>query len=533
MRRIYNIALVGHVANGKTTLVRSLTQIDTKRSSEEKKSGRTIKLGYANCVLLHCEKCNKYDSGNTYFNCSNCNGKNEITNEISFVDAPGHHSYIHTMIKGVSSVEGAIIVTDVRKDPLQIQTREHLAILSVLGVTNVFIVQNKCDLVDSERCKIHFRELKESLIGTIAENSPIIPISAQSKINIDIVIKLLNEIILNVKSKELKYKSLFSILRSFDINKPGTEIDDLKGGVIGGTFIGNGDPLKIGDNLIIKPDVRGHVLKTKIVSIFSEGKNLNQVGYGGLFALGTNLDPYLTKNDNMCGFILCRDGDELPKPTTSMEFMVTYIKLNERDSIEKIKEKELYKLVIGSVICKAEAKRIEKGKYIFTFSKEICTPEKMCLIYTYESSKSQLIAFGKTEEEVKSEIVKLNQPNYEELLTNITQTVKINKKLQIPSIIKENKNMIWSNISDFCKEINREQEDVSKFIREESFLQVSMCVSGLRILKGNVLLKQGKLESLLKKFIKEFVMCKQCLGLDTTRLFCLSCGANVRDLREF
>ena len=98
---------------------------------------------------------------------------------VSFVDAPGHHSYVHTMVKGATIVDGAMLVTDIRKEAMQPQTTEHLAILSVLEVENIIVVQNKADLVGQEQSLKHYAELTKALIGTSAENSPIIPVSAQ------------------------------------------------------------------------------------------------------------------------------------------------------------------------------------------------------------------------------------------------------------------------------------------------------------------------------------------------------------------
>src|SRR3990167_11509488 len=135
-KKFINIGLVGHVANGKTTLVKALTAVNTKRSSKEVKSGRTIKLGYANCLVWKCGECGQVTTtGQERSKKANpvCCGKKQDapSKYISFLDMPGHHSYVHNMVKGSAVIDCAILVTDVRTDKLQVQTLEHLIILEI------------------------------------------------------------------------------------------------------------------------------------------------------------------------------------------------------------------------------------------------------------------------------------------------------------------------------------------------------------------------------------------------------------------
>jgi translation initiation factor 2 subunit 3 len=435
MERIINIALVGHVSNGKTTLVNALTGINTKRSSFEKSSGRTVKLGYANCVLWECSHCKKVSStSQDVKNLECCSLKMGEKGIISFVDAPGHHSYVQTMIKGATVAEGAILVTDVRKEPMQTQTTEHLAILTVLDVRNIIVVQNKADLVEPNKCVEHYENLKKELLKTCAEKSPIIPISAQNNINIDILRKLLLETVKNIKNRKKNLKiGCFQIVRSFDINKPGESVEKLKGGVLGGTVIGD-CKYKIGDIVEIKPgiiskDKNYTPLKTEIISIFSETQSKNETTSGGLYGIGTKLDPCLTQNDRLVGNLLGKK-EELPEIKTELEMSITLLKLDKK--VEKIGKDKTYRLIIGTVLVEGVCK-IKKGEKIkMSLNKPVCITENRCLIY---NSENKLIAFGmfedKSEEREKEEQSNIEQPEYNSLLEDLKIHEKIIIKLQL------------------------------------------------------------------------------------------------------
>lgn len=107
-----------------------------------------------------------------------------------------------------------------------------MAALEIAKIENIIIVQNKIDSVGRERTLEHYRQIKAFVKGTIAENAPIIPVSAIFDANVDKVIEAIEEYI---PSPELDDESdfLFNVARSFDVNRPGTKIDELKGGVIG------------------------------------------------------------------------------------------------------------------------------------------------------------------------------------------------------------------------------------------------------------------------------------------------------------
>ena len=190
-----NIGTIGHVDHGKTTLVQSLTGTWASRHSEELKRGITIKLGYADMPIYKCPKCEPPKNFTIKPICENCNSEAEFVRAISFVDAPGHEALMATMLSGAAIMDGAILVIAADEPCPQPQTREHLAAAEVSGIKNIIIVQNKIDIVDEKRAIESYKEIKAFVKGTVAENAPIIPISAQRGINIDVLLNAIQTII--------------------------------------------------------------------------------------------------------------------------------------------------------------------------------------------------------------------------------------------------------------------------------------------------------------------------------------------------
>lgn len=533
--RYINLAIVGHVSNGKTTLVNALTGVDTKRDSSEKKSGRTIKLGYANCMLWKCSRCHLYAvSGQDTkdMSCEICDvlvdigGAMDIIHKISFVDAPGHHEYVQTMTRGTAVVDGALIVTDVRMKDLQAQTIEHLAILDILGIGNIVIVQNKIDLVSNEQRREHYKMLKNELHQTLAEDAAIIPISAQSRVGIYELLPWLDELCRVAKAKPVTARKVFSVIRSFDINKPGTPDDELKGGVLGGSVLGD-TKFSIGDVLEVRPGGRSIVIE----SIQSENDKCDSISMGGLYGIGTDLSPDLTRADKLIGS-LCGKEEDLPKVVGELLLNITYVLLKSYQDKIKIVHHYKYQLILGSHTITATAKKITGNTWKFILDRPICTVETTCLIYTIKPSV--LIGFGRMEGYLPPSPSSYTMPlqsksEYEEILSKISvdDTEKKKSSVPVPKLARENRNVIWTNILEFCTRIRRSKEAVSKYVADETLIPVSMCDNGLRMYKAAI--NERKLSSILKKFIIEKVSCKQCKSIDTEDGKCLTCSAVMRE----
>lgn len=184
-----NIGMIGHVDHGKTTLTKALSGEWTDRHSEEVKRGISIRLGYADVAFYKCPKCEGAAAYCTDKKCPNCGSETEFVRAVSFVDAPGHETLMATMLSGAALMDGALLLVAANEHCPQPQTKEHLMALSIVGIDKIVIVQNKVDIVTQERALENYREIKEFVKGTIAENAPIIPVSAQSGVNIDLLIK--------------------------------------------------------------------------------------------------------------------------------------------------------------------------------------------------------------------------------------------------------------------------------------------------------------------------------------------------------
>ncbi|WP_201721232.1 translation initiation factor IF-2 subunit gamma [Methanonatronarchaeum thermophilum] len=310
-----NIGLIGHVDHGKTTLVEALSGTWTDQHSEELRRGISIRLGYADTVFRRCSGCEPPEAYTTKEVCE-CGGETEITRAISFVDAPGHETLMATMLSGSAIMDGAVLVIAANEDCPQPQTKEHLMALDIIGVEDIVVVQNKIDLVSKEEAVDNYNQIKEFVKGTVAEDAPIIPCSAQQRTNIDMVITAVEDVIPTPERDQDK-PVLMPIARSFDVNKPGTEIDNIKGGIIGGSI--KQGSITSNTEIEIKPgkkiDSGGKTwwepIITETVSIFSGGEYRDKITPGGLAGIGTKLDPFMTKSDGLVGQIMGRP-DELP-----------------------------------------------------------------------------------------------------------------------------------------------------------------------------------------------------------------------------
>lgn len=154
----------GHIDHGKTALVRALTGIDCDRLPEEKERGITIELGFARLQ-----------------------GEDRI---IHFVDVPGHEKLVHTMIAGASGIDLALLVVAADEGVMP-QTREHLEVIRLMGVTGGAVALTKIDLVDDETAEFAVEEIAEILRGTAFENAPVLAVSARKGQGIEEMRKVL------------------------------------------------------------------------------------------------------------------------------------------------------------------------------------------------------------------------------------------------------------------------------------------------------------------------------------------------------
>jgi translation initiation factor 2 subunit 3 len=351
-----NIGMVGHVDHGKTTLVKSLSGVWTDQHSEEVKRGISIRLGYADATFRKCPSCSEPDAYTVDEKCSHCGADTEVLRTVSFVDSPGHETLMATMLCGAAIMDGAVLVISANEPCPQPQTKEHLMALNITGIDRIVIVQNKIDLMSREQVMEHYRQIKDFVKGTVAENAPIVPISAQQNLNVDMVIDAIENTI-PTPPRDTDKAPLLKIARSFDINRPGTTPDSLKGGVIGGSL--SQGVLHIGDKIEICPgrlvDYEGRKqwipIQTKVVTLLAGKQVLDEIAPGGLMGVGTQLDPIMTKSDALVGQVAGEPG-KLPPARTSftmnMQLLDRVVGVTDESSVEPIHSSEPLMLNVGT-----------------------------------------------------------------------------------------------------------------------------------------------------------------------------------------
>lgn len=147
------VGTAGHIDHGKTALVKALTGVDTDRLKEEKARGITVDLGFAYA--------------------------GEDRHVTGFVDVPGHERFVHTMLAGAGGIDFALLVV-AADDGVMPQTREHLAILDLLGIRRGLVALSKADLADAARLEAVTAEIRALLAGTALEGAPVLPVSTRS-----------------------------------------------------------------------------------------------------------------------------------------------------------------------------------------------------------------------------------------------------------------------------------------------------------------------------------------------------------------
>jgi len=321
---VLNIGMVGHIDHGKTTLLHRLSGKWSDTHSEELKRGITIKLGYSDVVIGKCA-CGIYT---TEKNCK-CGEDVKPLRYVSFVDVPGHEMLMATMLSGAAIIDAALLVIAANEPCPKPQTKEHLIALQAKGLKNIIIVQNKVDAVTKEQALKNYQEIKDFIKGTVAESAQIIPVSAKQGINIDAVYKAITDF--PIPKRNTSGNPIFFVARSFDVNKPGTKINNLAGAVLGGTL--KSGILKIGDEIEIKPGLsskkHGKVtyktLKTKIIGLQSGKNKLDEAIPSGSLAIQTSLDPATAKSDALGGCVVGKTGT-LPEPKEEIEVKTTLFK---------------------------------------------------------------------------------------------------------------------------------------------------------------------------------------------------------------
>ena len=396
-----NIGTSGHVDHGKTTLIEAITGIWTSAHSEELRRGITIKVGYADAAFYKCHDCPPPVCYSTQPTCTNCGGQSELIRVVSFVDSPGHESLMANMLSGAALMDGSILVVAANEKVPQPQTREHLLALQVLGIQQIVIVQNKVDLTDYEKARDNYEEIKNFVKGSIAEQAPVIPVSAQHKLNIDALIEAIENSI-KTPLRTNNAPAIMHVLRSFDINKPGIPIKQVKGGAIGGALV-QGE-FQIGDEIEIRPGFleekksKYEPINSTIATLGTGAGMVERVRPGGLVAIGTKLDPTFIKSDSLIGSVVGKPNT-LPKDvediTVEVHLFDTAVGTQDMVKVEPVKVKESLRLNIGTAATVGTVTNSKDSKIEIKLKKPVCLiPKSRVAISRRIADRWRLIGAG-------------------------------------------------------------------------------------------------------------------------------------------
>ncbi len=398
-----NIGVVGHVDHGKSTLTERLTGERTDRHSEEIKRGISIRLGYADMPIYKCPKCPEPQCYSTSEICKNCGSKGELQRIVSFVDSPGHETLMATMLSGAAIMDGALLVIAANEKCPQPQTKEHLMALGIIGVDRIIIVQNKIDIVDAKQAEENYREIQAFVKGTVAEHAPIVPVSAHHEVNLDALLMFIQKVIPTKPREEAKPAKMYAA-RSFDVNQPGISPDKITGGVLGGSLLQG--RFRVGDEIEITPGRQVTVgnktewknITTSIRSLHTGGASRKEVRPGGLIAIGTNLDPVLTKADGLVGRVVGPPGslpEIMAKMSVEVHLLERVVGTAEELGVEEIKTSEPLMISVGTattvgVVTSARENRADMALKIPV----VAEPGQRVAVSRRIGGKWRLIGFG-------------------------------------------------------------------------------------------------------------------------------------------
>lgn len=304
-----------------------------------------------------------------------------------------------TMLSGASLMDGAVLVIAANEKCPQPQTREHLQALDIVGIKKIVVVQNKIDLVTREKALENYQQIKAFLKGSVAENAPVIPVSAQHGINIGALVEAIEQEI-PTPARDRKKKPRMLIARSFDVNKPGTEIGKLLGGVVGGSVVAG--TLKVGDKIELRPGIRVkeryQPLTSTIVGLHKATTAVKEAGPGGLLGVSTSLDPSLTKSDSLVGNVLGHEGS-LPPVLEELEMKTSIFKrvVGSKDllDVDPIKPGDMIMLAVGISRTVGSVAKVGGGKVTVKLKLPVCSDKGAKVAISRQvSGRWRLIGWG-------------------------------------------------------------------------------------------------------------------------------------------
>mmetsp|Transcript_52890 Transcript_52890/g.61770 ORF Transcript_52890/g.61770 Transcript_52890/m.61770 type:complete len:509 (-) Transcript_52890:276-1802(-) len=456
-----NVGTIGHVAHGKSTVVKAISGVQTVRFKTELERNITIKLGYANAKIykgdplpvkkkevvtvaetkadddetetpVHDDEEDEDDTQKGGFYTSRGSSHPDVfTDEktgityrlrrhLSFVDCPGHDILMATMLNGAAVMDAALLLIAGNETCPQPQTSEHLAAVEIMRLSHIIILQNKIDLVKPDAAIAQHDQIKKFVAGTVADSAPIIPISAVLKYNVDILCEYLVHKI-PVPVRDFTSVPRLIVIRSFDVNKPGSDVSQLQGGVAGGSILQG--VLRVGDEIEIRPGIVTKVdennikcapILSRISSMYAENNDLQYAVPGGLIGVGTKIDPTLTRADRLVGQVLGLRGH---LPDVYSEIEISYyllrrllgVKTSEggkQAKVQKLTKGEILMVNIGSTATGGRVKAVKDELAKVALTQPVCTQEGEKIALSRRVDKHwRLIGWGQIRKGVVIEIV--------------------------------------------------------------------------------------------------------------------------------
>ena len=570
------IGTLGHVSEGKSTLVRALTGVKTQRYQKEQERNITIHLGYANCKVYQdsnghvvAQKTSDAPPPNT-----------QLVAHLSFVDCPGHEAFLATMLGGASIMDtAALIIAGNQEQIPQPQTLEHLIAAHLMGLERFVVLQNKLDLLTEEEAQTNHEQIKSFLKDTNAETAPLFPISAQHGWNTHHVLDCLLAMPPPSNGRNLQAPAHLTCVRSFDVNKPQQWFPNqssLKGAVIGGTL--QAGVLVPGDWLELRPgrltkDAKGVIyaepLFTQVKEIRCEEQTLPYAIPGSLIAIQTTMDPAFSAGNGLVGQRVGTPGT-LPPLVGDLHIKFQTLK---RDMFPFGKAKVGERVKVCSNVRTVEATIIEmpeKKERRLRLDQPLCCGEGetvAVLRFHKEAGRELLEGCGivkgvevwpdvirheapqiEAQLQRKPKWIPMDKPSfsqklpsYTDLLADLqdekddTKTKKL--KLKEPILQRIPKHVIWANWQETVEAMANAPSDIpfsdhmKHFFDSELSTSSSINGQGQLIIAGNW--KLNGICSVLRKYVNRFKTCRQCksseVGLvkegKVLQLQCVRCKA--------
>lgn len=581
---IINIGTIGHVAHGKSTLVKALTGKTTPTHSLEKLRNMTIFIGHANLYIYE----DPIDDSIVFSSekLSNLNLKRHI----SLVDCPGHSHLMATMIGASKVFDGALLLIAANDAIPQLQTKKHVEVLETTDISEILILLNKIDLLhhSDESIKV-YQDLQRFVDShPILQNKTMIPICAHQNIYLQHVAYFMSQIpckgFENVNS-ELE----MHVLRSYDIN----HLDDgtIKGGILGGSILSG--YIKIGDYIAILPGIcekddegqfQLYPILCQVKSLRSENEKLEIAFPGGLIAMGLDCDPSFCKQNRFLGSKIMKlnKGNALHLEQFLFSSMIV---IQMHDSSEPLRVGSDIILILYNKSCKAKVIEVltqNTYKIGLDFPTYVENQDRIPLmanqlddnsflgyatIVDYENPLSLKMPLGFhswienlpeefQEIEIENDLPTISYHEQFEMNANslnpFFETQKATHKIPTPNIIYEPLKILFVNVSEFEQVLEQKISDyknrIISYLRLFSFMNVCKCyfsyVYGIEkcdsfvtqegYIQINIKTKKLKhrLEKIISTLLKQYFLCIPC-KLITNRIgkinnhtvqCCIKCG---------